>query len=206
VVEGRIVLVTGGNTYAAHPALAGNNDAPHLDAELVVKGEERVIHLLVDTGASSTTINLGLIADEPHKLWNLAQDKGEVSLGVGGAWPQRTLPPSSLKVETEAGDQVEIPLPQAAVMPPFRLVRRDRGGRICKTDGIMKARTIGQNEELTAYQAPSLLGRDFFRANKLALGWDPNGSSFITLEMPEAPKPTPVAGVAGAILPQTGNV
>lgn len=156
-----------------------------LSAELLLGGRHQAVTFLVDTGATSTTINALLLADHV-KAWNAG---GEETLcnGVGGSWPAKRHLDIELVVRLPSETDVRLSAPAVDLMAPYV----DGRGRASMVSG----RPGRQPVRHQPCQTSNLLGRDFFRANRMALHWNPLGESFIELleEAPGQPVPEAVA-------------
>lgn len=201
----RIPLTHGqGHQPIVHGVMWDCTDAPFVEGELHLPhiGHPLPIQFLVDTGASSTSINGATIAEVATVY---PQGAPNFSGGVGGAWPVANFRNARYVVPLQQGD-LELSIPLLSLMSPY--VRR-QGQTVQAVMTVprpppptARPATIQRfQQQATDYdfcKAPNLLGRDVFRANFLALDWDPLATSHIrvgrvaaqaTVGGPAAPPP-----------------
>lgn len=155
---------------------AWGKDAPTVAAEIHFDGEVQAATFLVDTGASSTSINAHSLGNHV-KAWNAGGDD-ESCNGVGGLWPVKRHTDVELVFHLPDGNDIQLTAPLVDLMAPFR----DATGRASMVHRRPGRGTPTLNQPC---QTPNLLGRDFFRANRLTLFWDPAGDAYIdVVEVP----------------------
>lgn len=152
-------------------------DAPLIEGELQVAGHRQQVQFLVDTGASSTSINgAGLGAFEAIYP---GDDRLVMTGGVGGEWPGAQYRNAKFVISLPEGD-LELAIPLVTILIPYqKLNPANKWVPSLKKPALPPTARPGIASRMRSCRAPNLLGRDVFRTNGLAMRYDPLGSSHI---------------------------